>query len=463
MGFCLLPGRFSRGLGPHQGHRFPAGGSRQSARRLRACRRPSGDGRHAAQFDFHRTGPAVDARPDGHQRARARPAHAQRGRRSGHRRPAAVHPARRAYRRHCVLAWRCNFALWRHADTDLADRHRGPANRVRRPWTAFSRRFLRGLGKRGRSLRRLRRPIRRRSLRRPPRIIAQRRPRRRRQEPSPGNSRRSREKSSSAAGSRTAPMFCSSTAASRSRRCSGGESFLRCRRRRNLSRKRAARQPNGLWLSREVLTCSISAGRLCQRALKTRPRAHQRTPLREAGAFCSAPPLARERRRRPQRASWTSAHVKAAHLIALTFDHGLVAAGVAAAVGSASFAGFMIARDNSHPLFGGIEHLMIFAQPIGATGSHRRLLLEQASARPDDDATGSIASPSPRRAGAERATPRPQRRSRGQRSAGAAGQAGERICSAPHAEGRHCGGGSEGLLRCGPRGCAPGPGPHPLD
>ena len=140
-------------------------------------------------------------------------------------------------------------------------------------------------------------------LRRPPQIIAQRRPRRRRRKPSPGNSRRSREKSSSAAGSRTGPMFCSSTAASRSRPCSGGASFLRCRRRRNLSRKRAARQPNGLWLSREVLTCSISAGRPCQRAPKTRPREHQRTPLREAGAFCSAPPLARERQRRPQRAS----------------------------------------------------------------------------------------------------------------------------------------------------------------
>jgi hypothetical protein len=99
-----------------------------------------------------------------------------------------------------------------------------------------------------------------------------------------------------------------------------------------------------------------------------------------------------------------TAHAKAAHLLALTVDHGLVAAGVAAAVGSASFAGFMIARDNSHRLFGGIEHLMIFAQPIGAAGSHRRLLLEQASAPPDDDATGSIASPLPR-ADAERARP----------------------------------------------------------
>jgi hypothetical protein len=61
-----------------------------------------------------------------------------------------------------------------------------------------------------------------------------------------------------------------------------------------------------------------------------------------------------------------SARLKAsaAHSLALTFDHGLVAAGILAAVGSASFAGFMLARDNSHPRFGGIEHLMIFAQPI---------------------------------------------------------------------------------------------------
>ncbi len=211
-------------------------------------------------------------------------------------------------------------------------------------------------------------------------------------------------RSSSAAGSRTAPMFCSSTAASRSRRCSGGASFLRCRGRRNLSRKRAARQPNGLWLSREVLTCSISAGRPCQRAPKTRPRAHQRTPLREAGAFCSAPPWqgsvseGRSGRRdlgackggpsyRPDGRSWAGRH------------------GSRRRGRFSEFRGFMIARDNSHPLFGGIEHLMIFAQPIGAAGSHRRLLLEEASARPDDDATGSIASPSPQRAGAERATP----------------------------------------------------------
>ncbi len=100
----------------------------------------------------------------------------------------------------------------------------------------------------------------------------------------------------------------------------------------------------------------------------------------------------------------SAAHAKAAsaHILALTLDHGLVAAGVAAAIGSASFAGFMIARDNSHPLFGGIEHLMIFAQPIGGSDSHRRPLLEQATMRSVDyDATGSINRPPPPRAGAE--------------------------------------------------------------
>jgi len=47
----------------------------------------------------------------------------------------------------------------------------------------------------------------------------------------------------------------------------------------------------------------------------------------------------------------------------LTFDHGLAAFGVVAALGSATFAGLMITSDNSHPKFGGAEHLMLFAQP----------------------------------------------------------------------------------------------------
>lgn len=85
-----------------------------------------------------------------------------------------------------------------------------------------------------------------------------------------------------------------------------------------------------------------------------------------------------------------SARVKASttHSLALTFDHGLVAAGIAAAVGSASFAGFMLAHDNSHPMFGGIEHLMIFAQPIHG---HRPPLMESLERRSVDyRATGSI-------------------------------------------------------------------------
>ena len=49
---------------------------------------------------------------------------------------------------------------------------------------------------------------------------------------------------------------------------------------------------------------------------------------------------------------------------AFTADHGLAALGLAAAAGSASFAGYMMTTDNSHPRFGGAEHLMLFARPI---------------------------------------------------------------------------------------------------
>jgi hypothetical protein len=78
-------------------------------------------------------------------------------------------------------------------------------------------------------------------------------------------------------------------------------------------------------------------------------------------------------------------------LLAFTANHGLVAAGVAAAIGSASFAGFMMTRSNSHPLFGGIKHLMIFAQPIGGSESRGRLPQEHGSPRSVDfSATGSI-------------------------------------------------------------------------
>lgn len=45
-------------------------------------------------------------------------------------------------------------------------------------------------------------------------------------------------------------------------------------------------------------------------------------------------------------------------------DQTIVAAGLMAALASAGFAGIMMSADNSHPMFGGIEHLMLFAQPI---------------------------------------------------------------------------------------------------
>ena len=38
--------------------------------------------------------------------------------------------------------------------------------------------------------------------------------------------------------------------------------------------------------------------------------------------------------------------------------------GVFAAVASASFATYMVSTNHSHPTFNGIEHLMLFAQPI---------------------------------------------------------------------------------------------------
>lgn len=101
----------------------------------------------------------------------------------------------------------------------------------------------------------------------------------------------------------------------------------------------------------------------------------------------------------------TNAKAASVHVLALTVDHGLIAAGVAAAIGSASFAGFMMARDNSHPLFGGVEHLMIFAQPSAGSGGDRRLGLERAPRSVDYDATGSIdETPLPRSPAA--ATPR---------------------------------------------------------
>lgn len=71
-------------------------------------------------------------------------------------------------------------------------------------------------------------------------------------------------------------------------------------------------------------------------------------------------------------------------------DQGLAAAGVGAAIAAAGFAGYMIARDNSRPVFGGAEHLMLFARPRGpvqSPGSGD----DGVAGRPIDfEATGSI-------------------------------------------------------------------------
>jgi hypothetical protein len=50
--------------------------------------------------------------------------------------------------------------------------------------------------------------------------------------------------------------------------------------------------------------------------------------------------------------------------LASIIDQALVATGVAGAVASAGFAVIMISTDHSQPMFSGIEHLMLFAQPI---------------------------------------------------------------------------------------------------
>lgn len=81
----------------------------------------------------------------------------------------------------------------------------------------------------------------------------------------------------------------------------------------------------------------------------------------------------------------TQAPAARARVAGARLDRALAAAGVAAAAASTLFAGTMMSRDNSRPIFGGIEHLMIFAQPIGEPAAR------DARAAVDPDATGSIA------------------------------------------------------------------------
>jgi hypothetical protein len=73
-------------------------------------------------------------------------------------------------------------------------------------------------------------------------------------------------------------------------------------------------------------------------------------------------------------------------------DRLVVAAGVLTAVASASFATYMASTDHPHPMFGGIEHLMIFAQP--SSGNPHALIARVPKATDDQGidftATGSI-------------------------------------------------------------------------
>ncbi len=52
----------------------------------------------------------------------------------------------------------------------------------------------------------------------------------------------------------------------------------------------------------------------------------------------------------------------AVHLISAV-DRAVITAGILTAVASAAFATYMVATDHPHPMFGGLDHLMIFAQP----------------------------------------------------------------------------------------------------
>jgi hypothetical protein len=79
-------------------------------------------------------------------------------------------------------------------------------------------------------------------------------------------------------------------------------------------------------------------------------------------------------------------------LVSLT-DQVLVSGGLTAALASAGFAVFMMSTDHSNPTFPGIEHLMLFAQPIH--GKPPALMARVRKTPPgepgiDDTVTGSI-------------------------------------------------------------------------
>ena len=78
--------------------------------------------------------------------------------------------------------------------------------------------------------------------------------------------------------------------------------------------------------------------------------------------------------------------------IVSTVDKAIVSAGIGTAAVSASFAAFMLTTDHSRPNFNGIEHLMLFAQPLH--GQPSPLVAKDQTTRPspgvDYSATGVI-------------------------------------------------------------------------
>lgn len=69
-------------------------------------------------------------------------------------------------------------------------------------------------------------------------------------------------------------------------------------------------------------------------------------------------------------------------------DLGLTVAGLLFAVSSVAFAAIMIAKEVGHPLFYGVDHLMLFAQPFRSTDHERTIMIEKPSV--DFQMTGAI-------------------------------------------------------------------------
>lgn len=116
------------------------------------------------------------------------------------------------------------------------------------------------------------------------------------------------------------------------------------------------------------------------------PRSRGSSGRKAAGAVFGAPG------RRPLGArSLASLFAVPAMAVALTIDRGLAAAGIAAAIGSAAFAAFMIGHDSHTTAFGRGEYRRVFTRAPGALPSYAHLRPTNHFSRPIDyNVTGSI-------------------------------------------------------------------------